>query len=220
MRFFAGIGGLLCGMIACASARETEACLFAETPIATRTFADCKLDPLGLAKLEPISVAISALRLQIRDIEFVGCPKALFATGHPSKYRIFYPSTAPKSLEEYVPPLIHELGHVYQLSHFGSTRAALTERYKLIQIELGADYLAGFIAGRYLDNSEMGEFAASLRISGLYRESSSEAHGTPTQRTAAFRFGYFASAGHNSGSIDAAYMDFDDDHIRFLIAHP
>ena len=69
---------------------------------------------------------------------------------------------------------------------------------------MGADYLAGFVFSRALNHLSLNEFQHSLNLIGLYVESDQNAHGTPEQRTAAFRFGAHVSP------------SFTDDQIRIL----
>ena len=57
------------------------------------------------------------------------------------------------------------------------------------RIELGADYLAGIASSRVLQHINKTTFQHNLSLNGLYREPDEKAHGTPAQRTAAFRYG-------------------------------
>jgi hypothetical protein len=180
-------------------------CLYSE-PSADVASADCSNDPLRLADQAFISSVIGQLGLAGAQINFVGCRQTTFATAMTSQhvYRITYPSALSISLSSYLAPITHELGHVFQIEGAGSIHA-VRERLNNSseRIELGADFLAGIEYRRNMSVENRGEFERNFQLLGNY---GSGGHGSPEDRIAAFRKGFYYTLG--VGGIVAASNDF------------
>lgn len=132
---------------------------------------------------------------------------------------INYPSDTTFSV--IVGALTHELAHVYQLRRAGGTAALrqelggsqeLTEAQKRVvreRIELGADFLAGYVIRNYVIGASRADFQTSVALVGDYDDTTGGNHGTPEERTAAFRTGYYYSGAAND--VDAANRYFQRD---------
>lgn len=101
--------------------------------------------------------------------------------------------------------LAHEFGHHYQCRKGGElgTRDS----------ELEADYLAGWYLGRvrHASGIDVSAFASSLWAKGDYDFRNPSHHGTPDQRVASMRAGFYSSAG-NASSAYASAIAFVDGH--------
>lgn len=195
-----------------------DVCFFASDAFQARASEGCRPDPLDLGQLNDITIAEQVLNVPKARLQLVGCTRTLFsiatspgATATRQSYRIYYP-VLNQDRANYVAALIHELGHVYQLETTGSPHQLL-EKYQnqWIQIELGADFLVGLVAGHYLRGASPEIFASNMQLIGLYREDPVGAHGTPTQREIAFRSGFFKPTEALHSAISEAYQDYDDD---------
>jgi hypothetical protein len=148
-------------------------------------------DALKLAADPDVQTAIRALGLKPQLLRFKGCKQSPFSAAPEStggtgrRYVISYPTGIEGS---YAAPITHELAHVLQMEVAGGLEA-LRRKHNSKQIELGADYLTGIVFGQALSHLELKQFQHNLSLIGLYVERSEAAHGTPDQRTAAFRFG-------------------------------
>ena len=155
----------------------------------------CDTDPLNISSSDQTGVAETALGLTTADLEFDGCPGAIFQTSIARTIprlviRISYPSDAEAERSEYVAPIVHELGHAYQLKQAGSF-AALENQLNPYheRAELGADFLTGVILRSMpLPTSD---FQLNNLVAGSYKLGLVDPHGVPHQRIAAFRQGYF-----------------------------
>jgi hypothetical protein len=189
-------------------------CLFAESGSPTATIG-CDGDQLNLSKQQFIRDVIAHYSLGDRQIDFVSCKEAAFATfaegptARTRHYRIQYPVMVGTRIGEYLAPITHELSHVYQLEKAGSY-ARLRDSYEIKKIELGADFLTGVIFRELQTVSTLDQFQQNLKLIGKYRESTLDAHGTPSQRVAAFRFGYFYKDQDNTHTIGEISQDFMD----------
>lgn len=147
-------------------------------------------DALKVASNAEVLKVARAFSIDLATIAFRACRNGEFSTTQdPSKtdhYIITYPI---EDKDAYLAPIVHEVAHVVQMQMVGGLeplRAKLTS----LRIELGADYLAGLAYSRVLTHINQTTFEHSLRLNGRYREPDAEkAHGTPAQRTAAFRYG-------------------------------
>src|SRR5690606_19585742 len=87
----------------------------------------CSSDPLKLAQSAVIERAVEQLGLSDARISFLGCTTTEFQVSAPPgiddddlTFRIYYPVTDALQLGDYAAPLIHELGHVFQIKQAGS----------------------------------------------------------------------------------------------------
>lgn len=175
------------------SASDEPPCLYAVVVGSSKTLVSpCpESDPLGIARDTRVVSVMKALDIEPSTVKFRGCPKAYFsaveaeAGGQRPHFVVTYPSEIG---QRYLAPVVHELAHVMQM-----TRAAGLERLRAtlssIQIELGADFMVGYIFARNLTGTDREEFQHNLSLVGAYVEKWEDAHGTPEQRTAAFRRG-------------------------------
>jgi hypothetical protein len=168
-------------------------------------------DPLHI-KTEPmVRNMMDTLGLNAAEIEFLQCPGSPFFTSgsldssHNLVFRITYPDGLEKS--QYLAPITHELGHVYQLSHAGSLAALRKQMHdSMLRIELGADFLAGVAFKRNLPASDLILLEQNLMLTGDFTGTN---YGSPAQRTSAFRMGYFSRIGEKS--VDDASGNFQTD---------
>lgn len=157
----------------------------------------CTGDPLKIGENVLVASIMRRLGIDQSTVEFNGCPQQKFAVieqhfdMEPARYVVRYPTEVG---EEYLAPITHELAHVLQMQSAGGFEAALKAAQKQNRrVELGADYLTGLVFSQLQSTSprfNTAQFQHSLSLIGLYDESEVEAHGSPEERTAAFRYGY------------------------------
>lgn len=133
------------------------------------------------------------LGIKSEEIKYSGCKehyfsaKPLFHQIKQHKYEITYIIGDGIS---YIPPITHELAHVLQFEIYGGL-GQLKDNLSSLRIELAADYLTGVIFQRL--DIDKNEFQHSVELIGRFHEDAFNAHGSPSQRNAAFRYGYFDS---------------------------
>jgi|GEM_PF-6392129 len=190
-------------------------------------------DVLNFGKNPKILEVISALGLKSESITFSGCANGRFSTSDVSPkenqhiFKISYPTypDASQSTHEdegidelYIPPLTHELSHVYQLKYIGSVQH-LTTRVPMPNVELEADFLSGMIFTRTQDATTINHYQRNLSLVGLYNESSTDAHGTWEARVSAFRRGAFLESRIGKIKVSQADDIFQYDVYKELIAN-
>jgi hypothetical protein len=192
---------LMAACLALAAASPADAqqaaagCLYGQTtvgPEASVVVPCVDADPLNIANDPDVRTVMKSLGLKPGTIRFKGCKSLRFRAapdGVPSDHRyvITYPTDAAGS---YLAPITHELAHVLQMEMAGGL-LALTATFASKRVELGADYLTGVVFSQSLKQVSLNEFQHNLALIGLYVELDANAHGTPSQRVAAFRFGVF-----------------------------
>lgn len=189
----------------------TARCLFA-------TVVDDKLisagscgatDPRLIARDEDVRKLIVAIDVPPESITFRGCPGDVYMVrpGPGATYTITYP---PLASDGFVAPVAHELAHIVQIRASGGMDQ-LVERYESRRIELGADYLAGILFRSALPGSHRNDFQNHVHLNGLYRESPVRAHGSPVQRTNAFRLGVVGLTEPAGTTLAAASVHFQED---------
>lgn len=175
-------------------------------------------DPEKLAKDPDIAKAIRAFGLEKENIYFAGCVGGIFKTEDVSpissvhEYKISYPlyvekmaeGNAERKMSSYVAPITHELAHVFQIRNAGSMRA-LKDQRKIIDIELSADFLSGLAFSETQNIKNINYYQQNLALVGLYNESLLDAHGTWSQRVAAFRYGVFLKDKHNTHQAESSF---------------
>jgi hypothetical protein len=155
------------------------------------------------------------LGLLADQIDFIGCATAPFLTQvissvPPYRFRITYPTKGDPSRREHIAPILHEIGHAYQLKPFGSKKKLLASLDGSIErAELGADFLAGLAAQRLKMNP--GDFETNLSLMGSYHSKNSESHGRPEDRAMAFRYGW--NSPPRKSFDDSQYEDFQDNEF-------
>lgn len=146
------------------------------------------VDPFALSASPEVGAVMAYLGLPRGSVRFNGCKDAIFAAGidplRDGGYLVTYPLNAPDRI---LGPITHELAHVMQM-RIGGTRKTKDTDYRA-RIELGADFVAGIVfkaeAGRLQGN----DFENDVQLAGRYLEARDDAHGSPSQRGAAFRYG-------------------------------
>lgn len=182
----------LSGSYATAQGELPPGCLHAVTTGSNdETVKICpKGDPRQFANNPQVRAAANALGIRLERVRFWGCDKQPFAA-FPDRidgagdYVISYPSDYKGDLTT---PLLHELAHIMQMEDEGGQQK-LRARFSSIRIELGADYLAGVVYAKLYPEQHINVLAVNLQLTGLYHEKDFNAHGTPSQRDSAFRFG-------------------------------
>jgi hypothetical protein len=193
--------------------------LYADGQIQVEAEQKCVDDPLRMESSEHVKGAIRFLSLDDVIITFVGCPEAKFKTGggfkvratKKKKFLIQYPTiVSGKRLgaDEYIAPIVHEIGHVYQIKLAGSL-GELKSGPCSERIELGADFLAGFVFSNGLGLADKKAFQESLLLLGDYSDDPTS-HGQPADRTSSFRSGYFMAKKRKIRHLDDAYTIFQD----------
>lgn len=176
---------------------------------------ECSKDALSFGDSKVIQDDEKLLDINPREVRFIGCAAAPFVTFPAfglsnSAPTIYYPTGVQLAQGDYLAPLLHELGHVFQLKQAGSyeklksTAGGSTER-----IELGADFLAGAAAGRL--GLEPKSFLLNLSLVTDYNNGDPNYYGRPEDRAAAFRYGFFDP--EKQRPFADAYADFQDNLI-------
>ncbi|UED34239.1 hypothetical protein [Rhizobium ruizarguesonis] len=214
-----------------ANSSDIDGYLYADGQNRNNSDQKCPDDSLDIASSDYVRKAIDFLSLNDVLITFVGCPEAAFKTGggfkdrvtKKKKFLIQYPTTVSGEnlrSEEYIAPIVHEIGHVYQIKAAGSPgelkQGSCSER-----IELGADFLAGFVFANGLGVANKKDFQESLRLLGDYSDDPAWSHSIPEDRTAAFRSGYYMVQKRKIHQLDDAYTIFQDmDFARYTANSP
>lgn len=179
-----------------ATIRHDDNCLFAVTEgnDAVPVVPCAESDPLKLASHPDIRKAMDVLGLPPHIVRFQGCEKMRFsvmqeqAKDGSRRYLIRYPSNVGEAV---IAPMTHELAHVFQSEMAGGLIAARKLFASSKRIELGADFLAGIVFAQALPHLPYKQFQHNIELTGLYVEPNHIAHGTPSDRTTAFRRGAF-----------------------------
>jgi len=216
-RRLAAMTAVILGWLVSAGAQTREPeCLFAADASARVEGEDCRPDPLNLAATPHLEAAMAAFGIQPSQVVLIGCAQASFRIGRPNRspagltYRITYPIMANRPLQSYVAPLVHELAHAFQLSEDGSIPGVRARRENSSErVELGADYLSGVVFRRALAEINRGAFQLNSNLIGSYRTDTADLHGSPEERTAAFRTGYYQDSA--PADLRVAEQSFQDD---------
>jgi hypothetical protein len=180
-----------------------------EKPFELSKHPECTSDRANISNYREVKETEEMFGLKPAEITFIGCGAAPFSTSMveldpPFHFQILYEAGDDSTSEdEYIAPILHELGHVYQFKKAGSPSKLFelsTER-----LELGADFLAGFAAA-HLGFKNPSLFERTLSLVGSY-EVKSDSHSTPEGRTQAFRYGFHC---RRSAPVESVYSDFQD----------
>jgi hypothetical protein len=181
-------------------------------PFHTSGHPECSKDVLNLGDDKSIHGGEKLLGITPQEVRFIGCAAAPFVTFpalglSSSKFSIYYPTGVQLTHDDYLGPLLHEMGHVFQLKQAGSSAKLKASHDDSIErIELGADFIAGIEANRL--GLEPRAFQINLSLVGSYNSRDSDYHGKPEHRAAAFRNGYFYQ--DKQAAVTDAYADFQD----------
>ena len=169
----------------------------------------CQPDRLDIRHQPQMIQAARGLDIDIETIRFQTCNSPSFNTAMVgSAVTVNYPTAMP--FGKIVGALTHELGHVYQLRRAGSTANLLGELGNSRErIELGADFLAGFVFRNFVSGATRADFQTSVALVGDYDDAAGPGHGTPEERVAAFRTGYYYRGA--PGDVNAANRYFQRD---------
>lgn len=173
-----------------------------------------KDDPDQVAENHWVRDAMAQLSLDPALVAFQGCEngqfraESRFADGK-QVYLIRYSTSADAILA----PVIHELAHVAQMEATGGFEALRAQAEgDSRRIELGADYIAGVVFAQIIAESgeiRANDFQNDLNLIGLYYEAAQNAHGTPEERTAAFRYGL--KDGRDGIELSGIHQYFQDE---------
>lgn len=149
----------------------------------------CERDAAGVGSNPKIKAVMALFGIPNDLLAFKSCPGGRFAAMPDSKrdghFIVQYPAD---SHANYIAPVVHELGHVFQMRVAGSLEA-LDPKVNSRKIELGADFLAGLAFNQKLSDLSNQEFETNLKLLGSY-ERKVDDHGKPDHRTQAFRLGH------------------------------
>jgi len=162
-------------------------------------------DTIGIGVRAEVLATMLELGIPRDRVKFLSCPGQPLLTGPFSAsdhdhYVIRYPPEA--SGPDLDAAIAHELAHVLQMRAIGGLDA-LRLKYSSLQVELSADFVAGVVFANAMKGRDVNEFQHSLLVHGLYQEASDLAHGSPAQRTNAFRYGERQSPPYNE--LDASH---------------
>ena len=166
------------------------------------------------------SELVRVLRRETKDFDFQvqlrSCPKdRFFAHTRPSTDhgRIFYvdmPKARQFTVDTLSAVFAHELYHVFQYMRFGSFEEVM-DHYgdKIKSAELAADFGAGYLLSKTnLPNI----YEMNPALSGGFAHTHDDSHGTPAERSTAFRIGlYFTrrvSAAYSMENAEAYFREF------------
>lgn len=189
-------------------AAAKQDCLFSATEKADDPKDDClDLDTTRLKEQPSISAAITGVKLKPTQVYFYRCSLARYSTRvvqeRPLKIGITLPKEA--STNEFIAPIAHELGHAMQLSEI-SDLEDLRKKFATAELELGADYIAGYLIRWVMGLTDRASFQRNLETIGDYNREIADWHGCPEHRLAAFRSGFYER--NNAKGLFQAYMDF------------
>lgn len=187
---------------------------FSQGPLKTPV-QPCNGDVAGVAKNPQIQAVMALFGIPQSLVAFKSCPGGRFAVMPDSAlsgyFVVQYPADAHAN---YVAPVTHELGHVFQIRIAGSLEA-LDSKVNSRKIELGADFLAGMAFNQKLSHLSNLEFETHLKLLGSY-ERKVDDHGNPDQRTQAFRIGFIRNEPYPELSLPQALDYFYQNHLSYI----
>jgi hypothetical protein len=182
-------------------------------------------DPLAVSKNADVAKVMQALNIRSNSVLFRGCNDGRFSTseepltGSPMatpRYAITYPTGPSTGL---LAPITHELAHVLQIRVAGGL-TPLQESLDSKHIELEADFLTGIVFSFALRDAGLSEFQHNLALMGRYVDSPTDAHGSPVERTSAFRRGVFFDFARVGMDFSRASAYFQANIYGELVAIP
>ena len=180
-------------------------------------------DPRGIGEDSRVRRTMEALGIPLGVVTFRGCAGQPFSASPDSRraspggqYSVTYPSDLSSPMHAMVAPIVHELAHVAQMRNAQGLES-LRKNYESRRIELGADFVAGLVFATVLKSADLKDFLLNLNLIGSYRQREVETHGTPDQRSSAFRLGAFLEYPYNELPIRKSEQYFqENDYARVL----
>ena len=214
---------LICSVVSTQS--QGQDCLYSFTvgdlpaPVAACGYED----PRGVGEDARVRKTMEALGIPLGVVAFRGCAGRPFSAGPDTRgaslsgqYVVTYPSDLNSPMNAIVAPIVHELAHVAQMRNFQGLES-LRKNYESRRIELGADFVAGLIFATALKDADIKDFLLNLNLIGSYRRREVETHGTPEQRSSAFRRGAFLKYPYDELPISKSERYFqENDYARIL----
>lgn len=215
-RFWAALVSLSC--VSASQAIDHAPCLHVVSADGKKaSVAQCQGDTDGVANDANVQRVLDTLSIESSTVRFVGCEDGDFSTSEddrePGKFIVTYPSMLQVPI---LAAITHELGHVYQIRHAGNLSTLLTKS-NIRRIELGADFIAGYVYSMKFKDRSAKDFQQSLLLVGRYVDAAEDAHGSPPMRTAAFRYGLFKKV-NGSPDIRGAYEAFQLDDYESAVS--
>lgn len=180
-------------------------------------------DPRRIGEDSRVRRTLEALGIPLNVVTFKGCAGQPFSAAPVASgaspgdhYVVTYPSDLDSPMNAMVAPIVHELAHVAQMRGAQGLEG-LRRKHESRRIELGADFVAGLVFTTVLKNADFKDFLLNLNLVGSYRQREVETHGTPDQRSSAFRLGAFYKYPYNELPIGKAEQYFqENDYARVL----
>ena len=180
-------------------------------------------DPRRIGEDFRVRETMTALGIRSGVVAFRGCAGQPFSAAPDTRdaspsgqYVVTYPSDLQSPMNAMVAPIVHELAHVAQMLNAQGLES-LRKNYESRRIELGADFVSGLVFAKALKNQDIKDFLLNLNLIGSYRQREVETHGTPEQRSNAFRLGAFLKYPYNELSIPKSEQYFqENDYARAL----
>jgi len=163
---------------------------------------------------------VRVLRHETKDFDFHvqlrSCPRdRFFAHTRPSTVhgRIFYvdmPKARQFAMDTLSAVFAHELYHIFQYMRYGSFEEVMLHYGdEMKSAELAADFGAGYLLSKTnLPNI----YEMNPALSGGFAQTRDDSHGTPAERSTAFRLGlYFTrrvSAGYSMENAEAYFREY------------
>ena len=180
-------------------------------------------DPRRIGDDARIKKTMEALGIPQSIVTFRGCAGLDFSAASDTRvgasknqYVVSYPSDLQSPMNAMVAPIVHELAHVGQMRAAGGVEN-LRRMYESRRVELGADFVAGLLYATALQGTDIKDFLLNLRLIGGYLARDVESHGTPEQRTGAFRRGAFLQYPYNELSIPKSEKYFQENDYADLL---
>lgn len=176
----------------------------------------CEGDAAAVGSNPKIKAVMSLFGIPHNLVAFKSCPGGRFAA-MPDRARVghFIVQYPADSHANYIAPVAHELGHVFQMRIAGGLEA-LNTRVNSRKIELGADFLAGLAFNQKLSDMSNQEFEFNLKLLGSYEQKVDD-HGKPDHRTQAFRIGHTRAEPYPELSIAESLDYFYQNHLSTIV---
>jgi hypothetical protein len=165
---------------------------------------------LGIGLDKSVKTASSLLRIDHARITFIGCknsPYLVWELDEADSYALRYPDTKDQA---HIGPIVHELAHLHQFKLHDGLSGLRRAHPDSRRIELAADFMAGVIFQK-MTSVDSSAYLHGLSVMGLYREENFHAHGSPEERTAAFRRGLHFKFSDDVTNLDQASLYFHED---------
>lgn len=197
--------------------RPSMGCLYSVTvgSEATPVLPCIDADPLKLAEDTDVRTVMQLFGIHLNKVRFKGCTNSRFSVtpdvkseAGDQRYIVTYPIDI---VQSYVAPITHELAHILQMEIAGGLDP-LRDAFTSKRVELGADFLAGIVFSNSLLHIDINRFQHNLSLMGQYVELDVDAHGSPSQRNAAFRTGAYWNFDAWNRDIRRVNNEFQQNH--------